>query len=212
MLPGEFWGSDRLQIGSIGAETPADRLIDIGHSLLITRDSFCTDFITILTNLSQSLNHRETYLSIICLSREIRPSCFTEGETMNAPSSIKKLQRRWLWLPALALLALAALPILGQQGHGNAKRSPTPPGLYITPRALDHAVQQVLNPGLVNYPNFVAGEAVKAVVSPDGKTLAILTAGMNSLYFPNVGEPSTNPNLGQVDQSASTQFLFFYDV
>src|SRR5215470_5930807 len=35
---------------------------------------------------------------------------------------------------------------------------------------------------------------------------------MNSLYFPNVGEPSTNPNIGQVDQSASTQFLFLYDI
>ena len=129
---------------------------------------------------------------------------------MNAHSSTKKLQRPWLWLSAVALLALAAaLPILGQQGH---KRSPTPPGLYITPTALDHAVQQVLNPGLANYPNFVAGEAVKAVVSPDGNTLAILTAGMNSLYFPNVGEPSTNPNIGQVDQSASTQFLFLYDI
>jgi len=77
---------------------------------------------------------------------------------------------------------------------------------------LNHAVQQELNPGLANYPNFVAGEAVKAVVSPDGNTLAILTAGFNTLAFPNVGEPATNPNLGQVDKSASTQYLFFYDI
>jgi hypothetical protein len=48
------------------------------------------------------------------------------------------------------------------------KKSPTPPGLYITPTALANAVQQPLNPGLTNYPNFVAGQAVKAVVSPDG--------------------------------------------
>jgi YVTN family beta-propeller protein len=82
------------------------------------------------------------------------------------------------------------------------KKSPTPPGLYITPTALANAVQQPLNPGLTNYPNFVAGEAVKAVVSPDGKTLAILTAGMNSLYNSN----------GVVDQAASTQFLFLYDI
>src|SRR6516164_8303268 len=82
------------------------------------------------------------------------------------------------------------------------KKSPTPPGLYITPTALPHSVQQVLNPGLANYPNFVAGEAVKAVVSPDGKTLAILTAGMNSLY----------DSSGNVDTAASTQFLFFYDI
>ncbi|HLQ75885.1 MAG TPA: hypothetical protein VK210_00935, partial [Terriglobia bacterium] len=65
------------------------------------------------------------------------------------------------------------------------KKSPTPPGLYITPTVLTDAVQQQLNPGLTNYPNFVAGQAVKAVVSPDGDTLAILTAGMNSLYYPD---------------------------
>ena len=112
---------------------------------------------------------------------------------------------------ALTILIFAGFATAQRHHEGN-KKSPTPPGLYITPTALDHAVQQVLNPGLANYPNFVAGEAVKAVVSPDGKTLAILTAGMNSLYFPNVGEPSTNPSIGQVDKTASTQFLFLYDI
>src|SRR5215471_16158659 len=77
-------------------------------------------------------------------------------------------------------------------------KSPTPPGLYITPTALAHAVKQSLNPGLTNYPNFVASEAVKVAVSPDGNTLAILTAGFNSLYDSN----------DVVDKAASTQFLF----
>lgn len=131
---------------------------------------------------------------------------------MNSQSSTKRFQWRWLGL-TLALLALSALPLIAQhRDDDDGKQSTTPPGLYITPTALDQAVQQVLNPGLANYPNFVAGEAVKAVVSPDGKSLAILTAGMNSLYYPNVGEPSTNPNIGQVDKTASTQFLFLYDI
>src|ERR1700730_4644663 len=78
------------------------------------------------------------------------------------------------------------------------KKSATPPGLYITPTVLANAVQQPLNPGLANYPNFVAGEAVKAVVSPDGNTLAILTAGMNSLYYPN---PGTTGVVGTVDKA-----------
>jgi len=89
-----------------------------------------------------------------------------------------------------------------QRNNDGDQKSPTPPGLYITPTALANAVQQPLNPGLTNYPNFVAGEAVKAVVSPDGKTLAILTAGMNSLYDTS----------GNVDPTASTQFLFLYDI
>ncbi len=132
---------------------------------------------------------------------------------MNVNSFTTRFQRRWLWL-GLTLLVLTALPMLAdsRDEHDHAQKSATAPGLFITPLALDDAVQQVLNPGLANYPSFVAGEAVKAVVSPDGKTLAILTAGMNSLYFPNVGEPSTNPQIGKVDTSASTQFLFLYDI
>ena len=116
---------------------------------------------------------------------------------------------------ALAILVFAGLASANPSALPNAdddEKSPTPPGLYITPTALDHAVQQVLNPGLANYPNFVAGQAVKAVVSPDGRTLAILTAGMNSLYYPNIGDPSTNPTVGTVDKTASTQFLFLYDI
>ncbi len=122
---------------------------------------------------------------------------------MNAHTSRKKSHGLCLWLAALSLLVLAALPTFAQSWHDDDdKKSATPPGLYITPTALPHAVNQVLNPGLVNYPNFVAGEAVKAVVSPDGKTLAVLTAGMNSLYDAN----------GNVDTAASTQFVFLYDI
>src|SRR5258708_35031650 len=80
--------------------------------------------------------------------------------------------------PAGPASALASARL--QDNH--KKPSPTPPGLYVTPKVLANAVQQDLNPGLVNYPNFVAGQAVKAVVSPDGKTLAILTAGMDALF------------------------------
>src|SRR5215472_96036 len=82
---------------------------------------------------------------------------------------------------SLAVLAfgLASFAQANAEPNGQLNQSPTPPGLFITPTALPNANQQVLNPGLAlpyfatNYPNFVAGEAVKAVVSPDGKTLAV---------------------------------------
>jgi sugar lactone lactonase YvrE len=119
-------------------------------------------------------------------------------------------------------LAWSARPARAQfhdHDYDDDQKSPTPPGLFITPTVLHHALQQDLNPGLAlpyfatNYPNYVAGEAVKAVVSPDGKTLAILTAGFNSLYFPNNCDPGTpNCEVGKVDTSASTQFLFLYDL
>jgi len=77
-----------------------------------------------------------------------------------------------------------------------------PSGQYVTPTALKDSLQQFLNPGLPAYPNFVAGEAVRSQLSPDGTTLAILTAGQNSLYKPD----------GSVDVSNSTQFLFLFNV
>jgi YVTN family beta-propeller protein len=75
-------------------------------------------------------------------------------------------------------------------------------GQFVTPTALRGAVQQFLNPGLSAYPNFVAGEAVRSQLSPDGTTLAILCAGQNSLDKPD----------GTTDVANSTQFIFLYDV
>src|SRR5262252_11026711 len=77
-----------------------------------------------------------------------------------------------------------------------------PTGQFVTPTALEDAFQQFLNPGLPDYPNFIAGEAVKSQLSPDGATLAVITAGQNSLYKLD----------GTVDVSNSTQFIFLYNV
>ncbi len=49
-----------------------------------------------------------------------------------------------------------------------------PTGQYVTPKAPTGAVQQYLNPGLADYPDFVAGMAVRSQLNPDGSTLAII--------------------------------------
>jgi DNA-binding beta-propeller fold protein YncE len=77
-----------------------------------------------------------------------------------------------------------------------------PSGQFVTPTAIKGSLQQFLNPGLAAYPDFVAGEAVRSQLSPDGTTLAVITAGQNSLYKPD----------GTVDAAASTQFIFLYNV
>jgi YVTN family beta-propeller protein len=87
-----------------------------------------------------------------------------------------------------------------RRGHHDLVQLPS--GQYVTPTAVKDAAQTYLNPGLAAYPNFVAGEAVRSRLSPDGTTLAILTAGQNSLYKPD----------GTVDVANSTQFIFLYDV
>ena len=85
---------------------------------------------------------------------------------------------------------------------GNNGTLPLPTGQYITPQKLTNAVQQPLNPGLAEHPDFVAGMAVKSQLSPDGTTLAIICAGHNSLANSS----------GSLDVANSTQYIFLYDV
>ena len=77
-----------------------------------------------------------------------------------------------------------------------------PTNLFITPLAIPGATQQLLNPGLAAYPNFVAGEALREAVSPDGRTLAVVTGGQNSLDTAS----------GATDVANSTQYIFIYDI
>jgi len=84
----------------------------------------------------------------------------------------------------------------------NNGQQPLPTGQYITPLLPTNAIQSFLNPHLANYPNYVAGEAVKEALSPDRTTLAVITAGYNLL----------NKSTGASDAAASTQFLYLYNV
>ena len=107
----------------------------------------------------------------------------------------------------LATTMLAAPHLAGAQVdtlvEGNNGTLPLPTGQYVTPVApLANAVQQDLNPGLPAYPKFVAGEAVRSQLSPDGTTLAIICAGQNSL----------NDSSGVSDAANSTQYIFLYNV
>jgi YVTN family beta-propeller protein len=106
-------------------------------------------------------------------------------------------------LGVLASAVLLALQARADDAHSRAQGLvQLPTGQYLTPMALPGAVQQFLNPGLRDYPDFVAGEAVRAQLSPDGTTLAILCAGQNSLYKAD----------GTLDTANSTQYLFLYNV
>src|SRR6516164_4074941 len=94
-------------------------------------------------------------------------------------------------LRSLSILCIGALAMVfpGQvraqpSTSSNVMSWQTATGQYVTPTALPRAVQQFLNPNLAAYPNFIAGEAVRSQLSPDGKTLAVLCAGMNSLDTP----------------------------
>ncbi len=101
----------------------------------------------------------------------------------------------------ILLLATSALSI-ATIAYARPKAIELPTNLSITPLAIQGATQQLLNPRLPAYPNFVAGEALTAAPSPDGKNLAVITGGQNSLH--NVS--------GVTDVANSTQYIFLYDI
>ena len=109
------------------------------------------------------------------------------------------------------MFGVAAAMALSARAHAEPAAPPARPGLvvqqlatgqFVTPTAPRGALQQALNPRLPAYPDFVAGEAVRSQLSPDGTTLAILCAGQNSLDKAD----------GTVDAANSTQYIFLYDV
>ena len=91
---------------------------------------------------------------------------------------------------AWASLALAAPPQF------------TPTGQFITPDAAPGAIFQPLNPHLAAAPNYTVGQAGSVALSPDGRTLLILTSGYN-LVFGTDGKPTP---------AMSTEFVFVFDV
>jgi YVTN family beta-propeller protein len=105
---------------------------------------------------------------------------------------------------ALALSTVACAQVEGSDDGDNSGAQQLSTGQWVTPLAPSGAIDQPLNPGLAKYPNFVAGEAVRSRLSPDGTTLAIICSGQNSLYKPDIP--------GALDVANSTQYIFVYDV
>ena len=104
----------------------------------------------------------------------------------------KVSSRRFVVLSVLAL-ALSSL--------SHAQFLPNT-GQQITPLAPTGARFLPLNPGLTDNPEYLAGQAVTSVVSPDGKTLLVLTSGYNLLKNAD----------GAVVPGDSTQFVFVFDI
>jgi DNA-binding beta-propeller fold protein YncE len=72
----------------------------------------------------------------------------------------------------------------------------------ITPLAPPGTEFQELNPDLTDDPAWLAGQAATTVVSPDGKTLLILTTGYNRFFNASDQEPAADSN----------EYVFVYDI
>ncbi len=82
-----------------------------------------------------------------------------------------------------------------------------PTGATLTPDAAPGARLYELDPHLVEAPTFRAGNAVATALSPDGRTLALLTSGFNRTYDATK-EPKEPGGLAP----GSSEYVFFYDV
>lgn len=77
-----------------------------------------------------------------------------------------------------------------------------PTGKRITPTAANGANFQSLNPDLPSLPDYLADHAVDTVISPDGKTMLVLTSGYNRMNGPN----------GSRVTGESNEYVFIFDI
>ncbi|TKC81621.1 bifunctional YncE family protein/alkaline phosphatase family protein [Trinickia terrae] len=75
-------------------------------------------------------------------------------------------------------------------------------GQRITPGAAPGATLVALNPGLKDLPDFVAGQPVSEALSPDRKTLLVLTSGYNNVLDAQ----------GKLIKADSGEYVFVFDV
>jgi YVTN family beta-propeller protein len=109
------------------------------------------------------------------------------------------LRTRAIFLLAVMLTSVA-LTATAQDPIGMPQTVPS--GQTVTPLAPAGARFSRLNPGLKDFPGYTAGQAVKTTLSPDGKTLLILTSGYNRL----------NNSEGRRETADSNEYVFVFDV
>jgi YVTN family beta-propeller protein len=113
----------------------------------------------------------------------------------------RKVHERFPFLAAGLILALV---ISGTLAHAQSNIQGLPNmGQQITPLAPQGSRFERMNPDLPDNPEWLAGQAVTTVVSPDHKTLLVLTSGYNRFYNTNSPIPYG---------PGSNEYVFIYDI
>ena len=101
---------------------------------------------------------------------------------------------------------------------GNLSGGLLPTGLYITPLITPGSSYQYLETGLRPDGTADATGAISSALSPDGKSLLVLTSGYNANLFTTAGVPITTPFLDPATGKPTTnttnsfQWVFVFDV
>ena len=102
-------------------------------------------------------------------------------------------------LSGVSLLALLCTQALAAT---SPVATPVPTGQAITPTAAPGSVFSPLNPNIPSEPGYTVGQAENTLVSPDGRTMLVLTSGFNLNATP----------AGATDPLTSTEFVFVFDI
>ncbi len=115
-------------------------------------------------------------------------------------------KRRSVAVASVAGFCMLAVPLLTAQGLNSGEPQILSTGQIITPLAPRGASFQALNPGLPDNPEYTVGQAVSTAVSPDFRTLLVLTSGYNLENY------TSGTNLGQTNPADSTEWIFVFDI
>ena len=109
------------------------------------------------------------------------------------------------WVLSLTLaggICLATYPVSAkEEPNFTSERQVLPTGETISPLGAPGAKIINLNPGLSDFPDFVAGGGITAVLSPDQKTLLVLTSGHNLVSVATGDKKTLYPD----------QYVFVFD-
>jgi DNA-binding beta-propeller fold protein YncE len=121
---------------------------------------------------------------------------------------IRRMAYLWVAMLVIAATVLSSCVSVPQ---------PTPKGIQflpnmgqqISPLAPQGSTFEPLNPGLADNPNWLAGQAATTLVSPDKKTLLVLTSGYNRVFRTDGKPDAFNTYFNWPD---SQEYVFVYDI
>jgi len=120
--------------------------------------------------------------------------------------SVEKIWKGTLCV-ALVLAGSASISLADDNNGNGSGRVQISTGAYITPLAAPGSKFQLLKAPLPGYPDYVVDHAQTSVLSPDGRTMLLLTSGYNQNFAANAnccGDHSDPANSGE--------FVFVFDI
>lgn len=120
------------------------------------------------------------------------------------------LKTKRIWQAACVVLITAALMAIGWatgKAQNQTERIHIARGTYITPTAAPGSKYQLLAAPLPDFPNYVVDHAETSVVSPDGRTMSVLTSGYNQNFAADTSDAGDHQDLVN-----SGEFVFVFDM